>query len=283
MRCLTCGYRLIGLTARRCPECATYFDPDDSCTWAPEPPLVRRGLASAASFAGAFFGWALGYGLHVIWQVTTGYGHVTDVAFWRFWTAGTAGVWWALLVVPCLLSARVLHVLQRIPIALSLGAVHGSLGLWLILGWGPLRGAPLDLAVYVSVWAALVGAVTGGFVSVALRPKWVKSAAPTPRRLLAAMWCAPTICLLVWFLAIWPVLCRVSPECAYRLGSWGTQEWALRYVLRQVRVGDSASKLQELLPSAFGRDSSVLGWGGILNGREYEVTVRDGRIASIKY
>lgn len=35
MRCLGCGYDLIGLPAGVCPECARAFDPEDASTWAP--------------------------------------------------------------------------------------------------------------------------------------------------------------------------------------------------------------------------------------------------------
>ncbi len=40
-RCLNCGYCLIGLVERRCPECARPFDLTDPSTFSTKPPLIR--------------------------------------------------------------------------------------------------------------------------------------------------------------------------------------------------------------------------------------------------
>ena len=39
-RCLTCGYRLVGLQEPVCPECGRPFDPDDDATFSRKPPFV---------------------------------------------------------------------------------------------------------------------------------------------------------------------------------------------------------------------------------------------------
>lgn len=40
-RCLDCGYVLLGLPERRCPECGRGFDPEDASTYSTKPLFVR--------------------------------------------------------------------------------------------------------------------------------------------------------------------------------------------------------------------------------------------------
>lgn len=285
VRCLKCDYMLCGLPDDRCPECETSFDPNDPATWAPDSPGDRRSLAIAASFLGAFVGWSACLAMECVRQITWGTGFVIDREALVSVSAMTILVWWGLLVVPCLRSASALSFLRSNSLrSVTIGAMHGCATLSLLLGLGPFRRIWLDTATQLAAAAAVVGIAVAGTTHAALRPRWTRSASRTPFRSLACYWAAVPACLAIWIFAIEPALRRVSPDWAYQIGSASTREWVLKDAIRRIKVGDPASRLQDLLPSVVSphsnTDYSVKQI--FINTRCYEIEIRDHVIVRIE-
>jgi hypothetical protein len=270
---------LDGVAEPWCPECGTRFDPDNARTYAPDDGGERRVHAIAASFAGAFFGWTLAYALHVANQVySSGFGYLTDVGFWRFWTSATVLVWWVLLVVPLLWFRPVLKGLRNRGLAIVCGAAHGAVGYLLVIAW--LAG----IWWYTITFAAIVGAVSGLLVSTVLRWRRARSADP-PRWLPWTLVGMPPLFLLGWLGLAWPTIAWLSPHTQYTFGSHRSRDQAIVRALSRVVVGDRYDELHRMLPDRFqevepvGGAGSTSSWGSI----RYEVLVKDGVITKIQY
>lgn len=282
--CIHCTYLLAGLPDPRCPECGMHFDPDDARTWSTGASDYRRITPIAASFSGAILGGSIAHGATRLYDgYTSETGHVTDANYIAYWTAILVVGWWALILVPGLLLDRRLASLRSRWLALSIGALSAVGALWLVLG-GAMRSSPVAPAVLLTLCAALVGisAATAAFAG--SRRRWVRSAAGPPCRVVVLLWVVGPMCLALWMIAIWPVLCHVSPDIAYRVGGDQTRHWAIRFVLEQVQVGDSASKLRSMLPSAFGTnagDSSSGLWLFQIGGDTIEVRTAEDKISRI--
>lgn len=279
MRCLNCEYGLDGLVEPRCPECGTAFEFDNPRTYAKDDGGKQRTHAIAASFAGAFLGWVLAYTAHVFYQIYIGgFGYLTGVAFWRFWTSATVFVWWILCVVPLLSFRSVLRRLRNPVFAMIVGAVHGAIGYFVVIAW------VAGIWWYTISFAAIVGAVSGLIVSIVLRWRRARCADP-PRGLAWALAGAPPCLLLVWLGLIWPTIAWFSPATQDKFGSQTSKEQAVIRVLSKVTVGDPYQELHRLLPDRFpavgpvGLSVST----GSSSSFEYEVVVRDGVITKVEY
>lgn len=286
MYCIQCGYAIDHLPEDRCPECGTAFDPNDWRTWTHRPGHVRRSIPIAASFTGAFFGWALSYSLRMVSEVYISSHVSTGGEYWAT-SALLAGLWWILLVLPVLTVTWTLRVVSRPLVAVVAGCFYGAAGLWLLLGWGMvIRGDSMSRMLYLTGWAALVGATTGLFVARSLRPVWTRSAAPTPGGVLAAWWLTPVVCVALWLTLAWPGICRVLPNLAYRVGGSDTRRAVLLNILRRVQIGEPSTRLHELLPEHFGPPSKAIqdgSVGGSWDDWQFEVYFDHGHVTRIDF
>lgn len=282
--CINCAYPVSGLANSRCPECGERFDPDDPRTWSSEPNKCHHSAPIAASFSGAMIGGAIVHGVIRLYEgYTSGYGHVTDTDYVTLWTAIAVVGWWTVVVVPGLLLDRRLMSLRSFWLSLGLGSLIAVAVLWVLLGL-VLRSSPQASVVLLTFCAAFIGVFTAGAAFAASRRVWVRSAAGPPRRAVKFLWLLGPMCVFIWLVAVWPVLCRISPDLAYRVGDDQTRYRAIRSVLERVRVGDPASRLRKLLPSVFDTQSEEptdRSWVFHIDGNTIEIEVEQGKIAHI--
>lgn len=297
MYCMYCNYSLTGLQGPLCPECGRHFVADDAHTWASHLQNCNPLLPIAGSFSGSILSWSVAYSSFALYQAYYSPRYsFNDQTFWLFWTSVVSFGWWMLVSVPTIWADRRCNILKSFIVALPMGALLGAIGLWMFLllaGERPLAPGNINL----TAWAATVGAGAALGAHLAIRPQWVRPAAGPPRRVLAFFWLLGPAVLVIWLFAIWPIVCRISPDLAYRVGGHSRQDWAIRYVLQQVEVGDPAIRLEQLLPSVFSQralpaslrtaDSSpelASGSWGFNCGHDYiRVVVEDGRIVELRY
>lgn len=117
----------------------------------------------------------------------------------------------------------------------------------------------------------------------AARVPSVRSAANPPKRLLRTLLLCGPLAVLVWLSLAWPLVCRVAPDLAYRVGDTSTRIWAVRYVTRDLKVGDSSARLHELLPTMFLNGASMTDGQFQLHDGSSDVTltIENGRISQI--
>ncbi len=278
MRCLDCDYQIDHLTDRRCPECGRAFDLNHPRTFAPDTIRSLRSFAIAASFAGTLLGWCVAQSLHIVRQVSSGFGYVTDQKFWLSYTTGTIVVWWTIGVVPALMLPGVLRLLRKHSVRATLwGILFGVVGYCVIIGW--MAG----FGWYMLTFAGVVGGFTGLATGIVLSSRRVLSAAP-PRFLVSTLVLLPTVALLTWFLAVWPLICFVSPRVQHKFGDALVRGSAVHRVLSLVQVGDSYDKLHQLLPAEFQHVEGV-GYSGSRSSSgsfSYDLVVKDGIIQELQ-
>ncbi len=111
MRCIGCGYQLIGLPEPRCPECGRAFDPADPGTFSTKTRSGRRELLKA--IGGIVL---MSLPLLLAWRLDTASNMVQSVGAVFQFVAGIAGP-------ACMIGGFVLeaHVLDRSWIVLRRG------------------------------------------------------------------------------------------------------------------------------------------------------------------
>lgn len=249
--CVNCGYSLRGLAVQICPECGRQFCFADRQTWALHPTFCNRGLPVAGSFAGSILGWLLGTCGYAIYKICIEPINESISMFPTFNTAAFgAALGWVLFAFFIGFFDNRLHVLRSPWLAIIVGVLFSTTGLWiLVLALGEKPWS--SYYKLLSVWAVIVGIGIAFGARLTLRPQWIRAAAGPPRHIIAFFWLMGPAALATWLLGVWPIVCRISPDLAYRVGGHSRQEWAIRYVLQQVDVGDPAMKLEQLLPSVF--------------------------------
>lgn len=249
--CVNCGYSLRELPVQTCPECGGQFCFDDRQTWALHPTFCNRGLPVAGSFAGSILGWLFGICCYATYTISIEpINKSLSMASSYNIAAFSAALGWMLFALFVVFLENRLHVLRSPWLAIVAGVFFSTTGLWmfvLALGEKPWSAYYRPL----SIWAIIVGIGSAFGARFTLRPHWVRAAAGPPRRVLVFFWLLGPTALATWMFGVWPVVCRISPDLAYRLGRQDRKEWAIRFVLQQVKVGDPAIRLEQLLPSVF--------------------------------
>ncbi|MGD8450833.1 MAG: hypothetical protein PVJ57_03350 [Phycisphaerae bacterium] len=285
MYCIDCGYPLDQLPATRCPECGAAFDEHDATTFADSPRGLQRAPVIAASSSGAALGWAIG---HAINTVAYGYDHG-----FAYGTEGTllskpalvTAAWWLVLVLPLLLSSRILRLLRSTVLTPLIGAVWAIAWLWLACGWQIRTSVLFETRVWLSIWAAMVGGGAGLAARLVLRRHSVRAAVGMMPDSVGRLWLLGPGVILAWLAIGWPITCRVAPDFAFRVSSSDTREWVLRRVLKDVHVGDSAESLFSRLPAHYGNSNPPKTHGTWLYTNHsryvYYVKVQDGVIVEL--
>ncbi|TWT40528.1 hypothetical protein RAS1_42400 [Phycisphaerae bacterium RAS1] len=283
--CIHCAYRLAGLPEPRCPECGTPFDVNDARTWSRAPGQLRSHAPLAASFAGAVVGGALSLGLGLLYEgYNSTYGHVTDHANRLFTATALNLASWFVVVVSFLVDRG--RVLFRSMLAAALsGAMAAAVVLWTCFS---LELCPAQLAhsTWHTMFAMMGGAITGGAARAAMRQSWVRSAAGPTFRVVVLLWFVGPMVVATWIVCAWPVICRLFPDLAYRVGSDETRLWAVRFALRNVEVGDSTEVIHRRLPGLFGTQplsGEDKTWNFGQNGAIVHLRIEDGRVVELRY
>jgi hypothetical protein len=285
--CIDCGYSLKGLPSARCPECGQAFEEEDPRTWAAWPNQVNAHGPLAASFLGTVVGWAIGYAVNTIYEAyTSPSGIAMDRHAAMVATAFAAMTWWWFVAMPAIVLSGSLRRLGSRLIATLVGAIGGLCGLWILLGLGPLRGISVEEAIRSSVWAAVVGSCAGFAASLASQKSWVRSAAGIPRRVAVGLWTAGPLAVLLWLFLLWPIVCAIAPDLAYRVGGYKTRNRALQTLLQRVQVGDDVREIERLrlhpVDPGSANASKHDRWSGRIFLEGYAFEVQDGQITAIE-
>lgn len=244
--CIGCGYSLAGLTEPRCPECGRGFDPSDPRTWAPGAGQFHRQPVHAAVISAAI----------VSAGIALGVARLTESIFADYGISGLVLLWWCLVAGPAVHWGYQIRFLRSTWLMVIIGAVTAAAVFCVLPGTNALLGLPMPAPlwpslVYCGVLGAIVGGAAGGVAAVTVRRPWVRCAAKPPARRVVALWAVGPVTVALWLFVCWPVVMRVSPDLAYRLGGFETRQRIVERVLDDFAVGDSVADLQAALPAFF--------------------------------